>query len=127
MSENNIDSIEKGAFLEIGHSLTSLKIAHGLSPLMTQLPDLRDLTSLEKLDLSNNRLKSIGDNSFHFLKNLQVLELDDNQIEQLAKGTFQRDIHRQLEEVSMEFNSLKHISTHSFVDLEVWKLLKKKM
>jgi Leucine-rich repeat (LRR) protein len=119
LSENNIDNIEKGAFQEIGHSLISLKIAHGLSSLMTQLPDLRDLTSLKELDLSNNRLKSIGDNSFHFLKNLQVLELDDNQIELLAKGTFQRDIHQNLLEVSMEFNSLKHISTHSFVDLEV--------
>lgn len=119
LSENSIDNIEKGAFQEIGHSLISLKIAHGLSSLMTQMPDIRELTSLQELDFSNNRLKSIGDNSFHFLKNLEVLELDDNQIEQLQKGTFQRDIHQKLEEISIEFNSLKHISTHSFVDLEV--------
>ena len=124
LSENVIESIDKGAFLEIGHSLISLKIAHGLSSLMTQLPDLRELTSLEELNLCNNRLKSIGDNSFHFLKNLKVLELNDNQIEQLAKGTFQRDIHQKLEEVSIEFNSLRLISTHSFVDLEVCKIKK---
>lgn len=119
LSENSIDSIEKGAFVEIGHSLMSLKIAHGLSSQMTQVPDLRELTSLKMLDLSNNRLKSISDTSFHFLKELQMLELNDNQIEQLHKGTFQRDIHHQLEEVAFEFNSLRHISTHSFVDLEV--------
>lgn len=119
LSENSIETIEKGAFVEIGHSLVSLKIAHGLSPQMTQLPDIRELTSLTHLDLSNNRLKSISDFAFHFLKNLQKLELNDNQIELLAKGTFQRDIHQKLEEISVEFNNLRHISTHSFVDLEV--------
>lgn len=122
LSENIIDSIEKSAFAEIGHSLISLKVAHGLSSLMTQLPDIRELTSLKDLDFSNNRLKSIGDNSFHFLKNLEVLELNDNQIEQLQKGTFQRDIHQKLEEISIEFNNLKLISTHSFVDLEVCEM-----
>lgn len=119
MSENSIETMEKGAFQDIGHSLVSLKIAHGLSALMTQLPDIRELTSLTHLDLSNNRLKSISETSFHFLKNLQVLELNDNQIEQISKGTFQRDIHQKLEEIAIEFNSLRHISTHSFVDLEV--------
>lgn len=120
LSENSIDSIEKGAFQEIGHSLVSLKIAHGLSAQMTQLPnDIRELTSLKELDLSNNRLKSIGDNAFHFLKNLETLELNDNLIEQLQKGTFQRDIHQKLEEVALEFNSLRLISMHTFVDLEV--------
>lgn len=119
LSENSIDSIEREAFRDIGHSLEKLKIAHGLSQQLTQLPHLNDLTSLKELDLSNNRLKSISDTSFHFLKNLQVLELNDNQIEQLQKGTFQSDIHRQLEEIAIEFNSLRHISTHSFVDLEV--------
>lgn len=119
LSENTIDTIENGAFQEIGHSLVSLKIAHGFSSQMTQLPDLRDLTSLSELDLSNNRLKTISDTAFHFLKNLEVLELNDNQIEQLQKGTFQRDIHQKLEEIAMEFNSLRHVTTHSFVDLEV--------
>lgn len=128
LSENSIDNIDKGAFQDIGHSLMSLKIAHGLSAQMTQLPDIRELTSLRELDLSNNKLKTISDNAFHFLKSLEVLELNDNQIEVLAKGTFQRDFHQKLEEVSLEFNSLKTLSTHSFVDLEVcieWKSLRK--
>lgn len=125
LSENAIDNIDKGAFQDIGHSLMSLKIAHGLSAQMTQLPDIRELTSLRELDLSNNRLKTISDNAFHFLKSLVVLELNDNQIEVLAKGTFQRDFHQKLEEVSLEFNSLKTLSTHSFVDLEVCILVGK--
>ena len=119
LSENLIDSIEKGAFQEIGHSLVSLKIAHGFSSQMTQLPDIRELSNLRELDLSNNKLKSISDTSFHFLKHLEVLELNDNHIEALPKGTFQSDIHKELKEIVMDFNNLKHVVTHNFVGLEV--------
>lgn len=50
---------------------------------------MRHLTSLQQLDLSNNQLKTMSDTSFHFLKNLKHLELQDNRIEQVLKGTFQ--------------------------------------
>lgn len=119
LSENYLEIIEKGAFQEIGHTLISLKVARGLSPLMIQLPDLRELTSLEELDFSNNKLKAIGDTAFHLMKNLRLLKINDNQLEQLTKGLFQRDIHQKLEEIHIEFNSIRHISTHTFVDLEV--------
>lgn len=120
LSENMIDSIEKGAFHDIGLSLISLKISHGLSSSMSQFPEnLRELEALRKLDFSNNRLRTLNDLSFYFLKNLEIVNLNDNQIEVMPKGTFQSDVHRKLEEVSMEFNSLKNIITHSFVDLEV--------
>jgi Leucine-rich repeat (LRR) protein len=119
LSENSLDVIEKGAFQDIAHTLVSLKIAHGFSTNMQNLPDLRDLTSLEEINFSNNRLKNIDDYALHSNKNLKTLRLTDNQIEQIPKGIFQPDIHRKLEEVSLEFNNLRHISTHTFVDLEV--------
>lgn len=76
-------------FEQIGHSLISFKIAHGFTG--TSLPSdaLRHLTSLQELDFSNNKLTSMSDTSFHFLKNLRLLELHDNRIEQVMKGTFQ--------------------------------------
>lgn len=123
LSENSIDSIENEAFREIGRSLLSLKIAHGFSSQMSQLPLLKELTSLKELDLSNNKLKAISDTAFHFQSELEVLELNDNQIETLNKGTFQADIHQRLEEVSIEFNNLRHISTNSFVNLNVSEAL----
>lgn len=119
LSENSIGSIDKGAFQEIGHSLVSLKIAHGFAGQFNQFPDLKDLTQLEELDFSNNKIKSIGDTAFHALKNLRILELNDNQLDSIHKGTFQRDIHHQLEEIEMEFNQLRHINTHTFVDIAV--------
>lgn len=71
--------------------MLSLKIAHGFSREMTSLlPDvMMDLTSLEELDVSNNYLKTLSDTCFHFQRYLRVLEMHDNQIDQVVKGTFQ--------------------------------------
>lgn len=74
---------------QIGHSMISLKIAHGLTGTALPADAMRHLTSLQQLDLSNNQLKTMSDTSFHFLKNLKHLELQDNRIEQVLKGTFQ--------------------------------------
>lgn len=91
LSENRISQIENDAFTEIGHSLTSLKISHGFASSMMAFPTvpLRALTSLEELDLSNNYFKTITDTSFHLLHDLRTIELNDNAIEQIIKGTFQ--------------------------------------
>jgi Leucine-rich repeat (LRR) protein len=88
---------------------------------MTQIPTeaIKHLTAVEELDFSNNRLKTLPDTTFHFLKSLRILEMNDNQIDQLPKGTFQSEIHRNLEKVSLGFNYIRHISQHTFVDLEV--------
>ncbi|KAL3279501.1 hypothetical protein HHI36_017010, partial [Cryptolaemus montrouzieri] len=90
-SENGINNIEPNAFYDIGHSLISLKLSHGLSSNMQNIPSesLKQLTNLKELDLSNNKLKNVPDTSFHFLKKLVILELQDNNIENLQKGTFQ--------------------------------------
>lgn len=91
---------------------------------MTQLPvdAITHLTAIQNLDLNNNKIKSLSDTSFHFMRHLKVLEMNDNQIEQLSKGTFQSDYHSNLEEVAFAYNSIRHISQHTFVDLEVSSL-----
>lgn len=91
LSENQINQIDNEAFQEIGHSLTSIRISHGLASSVTAFPvkPLNALTSLRYMDLSNNRLKSVGDTSLHFMKSLRTLDFSDNQIEGVTKGTFQ--------------------------------------
>uniref|UniRef100_A0A182VVJ1 LRRCT domain-containing protein n=1 Tax=Anopheles minimus TaxID=112268 RepID=A0A182VVJ1_9DIPT len=120
LSENRIDSIEPDAFTDVGHSLVSLRASHGLGSQLVVFPieAFRKLTALEALDLSNNRLKAVGDTSFHLLRNLVSLELHDNQIDVLAKGTFQADIHTKLMMISLSYNNIKQLQTHTFVDLE---------
>ncbi|XP_037955244.1 chaoptin isoform X2 [Teleopsis dalmanni] len=122
-SENGIQSIENDAFVEIGHSLISLKISHGFSGTALPAEPMRHLTSLQELDFSNNKIQSMSDTSFHFLKNLRLLELHDNRIEQVLKGTFQGDIHSKLEEISFRFNHMTQVSQHTFFDLEALRKL----
>ncbi|XP_067012092.2 chaoptin [Anabrus simplex] len=119
LSENSISQIDPEAFSEIGHSLVSLKMAHGLASSMSRVPDeaLRPLVSLQELDLSNNKLRSMPETSFHFLRRMRILELQDNELEEVHKGTFQKDIHERLEEIYMSFNRLNSIPTHAFKDL----------
>nr|XP_023026888.1 chaoptin [Leptinotarsa decemlineata] len=119
LSDNSINTIENNAFTDISHSLTQLKLAHALSSSMSNVPTdaIKTLTSLRELDLSNNKLKTMPDTSFHFLHDLRKLELQDNIIEIIHKGTFQGDIHANLEEIYFSFNNIRAISQHSFVHL----------
>ncbi|XP_017770923.1 PREDICTED: chaoptin isoform X2 [Nicrophorus vespilloides] len=118
-SENAITAIEPEAFVDIAHSLISLRLSHGFSPSLTTIPaeSFKSLVNLQDLDLSNNRLKSMPDTCFHFLKKLRKLDLQDNVIEEVHKGTFQGDIHSNLEEIYLSFNQIKSIQQHTFVDL----------
>ncbi|ETN67288.1 chaoptin [Anopheles darlingi] len=119
LSENRIDAFEPDAFADVGHSLVALRASHGLGGQLTAFPAeaFRRLTALEALDLSNNRLKVLTDGSLHLLRNLVSLELHDNQLETLAKGTFQADLHTRLATVSLRYNSIRSIATHTFVEL----------
>ncbi|XP_046834184.1 chaoptin-like [Vespa crabro] len=118
-SENSISSIEDDAFSEVGNSLLTLRISHGLSNTITEIPNkpFKSLTNLQHLDFSNNKIKTMPDTSFHFLKRIKRIELQDNEIDAIPKGTFQGDIHSMLEEVNFAYNQIKSIQTHTFVDL----------
>ncbi|XP_069668870.1 chaoptin isoform X2 [Periplaneta americana] len=119
LSENQITQFENEAFMEVGHSLLRLRVSHGLDASVSNVPAeaLRPLVNLQHLDFSNNRIRVMPETSFHFLKRLQVLELQDNEIDTVHKGTFQGGIHGGLEELHLSFNTLQSVNTHTFVDL----------
>lgn len=77
--------------MQVGHSLLTLRMSNGLSDSTTELPSkpFKSLTNLQHLDLSNNRIKTMPDTSFHFLKRIKRIELQDNEIQEIRKGTFQ--------------------------------------
>ncbi|XP_039308071.1 chaoptin isoform X2 [Solenopsis invicta] len=118
-SENSISTIDDEAFSEVGHSLLTLRMSHGLSSTISEIPSrqLSSLTNLQHLDFSNNKLKSLSATSFHFLKRIKRIEFQDNEIANIPKGTFQGDIHSMLEEINFAFNQMKNLQTHTFVDL----------
>lgn len=94
-------------------------MARAFSSSVQNLPTeiLRTLVNLKDLDMSNNKFKTMPDTSFHFLKKLKNLQLHDNQIEVVHKGTFQGDIHANLETIYLSFNFIRSIHQHTFVDL----------
>ncbi|EZA58102.1 Chaoptin [Ooceraea biroi] len=120
-SENSISTIDDEAFSEVGHSLLTLRISHGLSSSISEMPNrsFKSLTNLQHLDFSNNKIRSLPATSFHFLKRIKRIELEDNEINDIPKGTFQGDIHSTLEEINFAFNQVKSLQTHTFVDLSV--------
>ncbi|RZF46767.1 hypothetical protein LSTR_LSTR002630 [Laodelphax striatellus] len=118
-SDSSISGIDVDAFQEVGHSLTSLRMSHALSNSLKVVPSdaLKPLSSLQSLDLSHNYLQTMPETSFHFLRRLRTLKLQDNRIDAVIKGTFQGDIHSSLEDLYLSFNKLSTVNTHTFVDL----------
>nr|XP_012137075.1 PREDICTED: chaoptin isoform X3 [Megachile rotundata] len=113
-SENSISSIEDEAFSEVGHSLLTLRIAHGLSSSISEMPNapFKFLPNLQHLDFSNNKIKSLPDTSFHFLKRIKRIELQDNEIDDIRKGTFQN--LPDLEFLDLSYNDLNEFDFASF-------------
>lgn len=76
---------------QVGHSLLTLRMSHGFSSSVSEVPNapFKFLTNLQHLDFSNNKIKSLPDTSFHFLKRIKRIELQDNEIDNIRKGTFQ--------------------------------------
>jgi Leucine-rich repeat (LRR) protein len=107
-----IERIESGSF----RSLSKLKKLDLSSNMLTAFPFLRELNNLETLKLKNNRIVSIDqlferrsnqtqailkylnlsqnkltcleDNSFSFLPSLEALHLNSNQIDSISLGAF---------------------------------------
>lgn len=82
--------------------MISLKLSHALAASINTLPTdaIKALINLEELDISNNRIKNMPDTSFHFLKKLKKLFVQDNIIEAVPKGTFQVFIHKDLHKLN---------------------------
>ncbi|KAG5897703.1 hypothetical protein JTB14_007541 [Gonioctena quinquepunctata] len=73
---------------------------------------LAKLKSLELLNLSNNKLKSVPFNSFNNLNKLQVLDLSDNQITTLENGALSGLYN--LKELNLKSNYLRNLNTQDF-------------
>ncbi len=73
---------------------------------------------LEMLDLSQNRIEDIFENSFIHLKKLMVLDLEANGLKYLTKGTF-----KGLNELNLKSNKLVDVEPDAFEDLSNLKFL----
>ncbi|KYN18187.1 Chaoptin [Trachymyrmex cornetzi] len=116
---SNLNTIKNHAFMHVGYSLLTLRMSHGLSSSISEIPNrpFKSLRNLQHLDLSNNKIRSLSATSFHFLNRIKRIELQDNEIDSILKGTFQGEIHSTLEEINFAFNQVRDLQTHTFIDL----------
>ncbi|XP_030368949.1 slit homolog 3 protein [Scaptodrosophila lebanonensis] len=87
ISSGEIKRVHKSAFLGIKGPLQALGLP-GNALLSVPWNSLSTLTSLERLDLSNNKIKALGPADFMGLSNLVYLELSNNQISSISQRTF---------------------------------------
>ena len=76
---------------------------------------LKDLNTLEFLDLNGNQLEVIADDAFDSLTKLKLLSLGGNKIEILTKKMFQNN--KELESVNLGKNRIREIEVGSFANL----------
>uniref|UniRef100_A0A8D8UD47 Protein toll n=1 Tax=Cacopsylla melanoneura TaxID=428564 RepID=A0A8D8UD47_9HEMI len=80
---------------------------------LTHIPRelFRDSRKISKLDLSNNGLHDLEENTFEFIKELADLDLSHNQLNNITNDIFSRgDIALSLEHLNLSHNKLKSIS-----------------
>uniref|UniRef100_A0A8D9F9P7 Protein toll n=1 Tax=Cacopsylla melanoneura TaxID=428564 RepID=A0A8D9F9P7_9HEMI len=93
---------------------------------LTHIPRelFRDSRKILKLDLSNNGLRDLEENTFEFIKELADLDLSHNQLNNITNDIFsRRDIKRSLEHLNLSHNKLKSIADKTFEKLYSLKSL----
>ena len=121
LSENRISKIENDAFVDIASSLTHLYMPNSLS--LSSLPSepFKKLLSVRSIDLSNNRITTVPADFFHSMKELAVINLQDNSIDKIEKHLFDRTPH--LVNLFFGFNYITTLETATFVDMPELKML----
>ncbi|XP_064547042.1 slit homolog 3 protein [Drosophila montana] len=87
ISSGEIKRVHKSAFLGIKGPLQALGLP-GNALLSVPWNALSTLSTLERLDLANNKIKALGTADFVGLGNLVYLELSSNQISSISQRTF---------------------------------------
>lgn len=125
LSSNHISRIEDNSFKPTTYSLQSLDLGNAFDSSVRQLPEaiFKQLSALEKLDLSNNRLQMIPSGLFYSQSELRHLNLQDNAIGKLEPGTFHSGHHKKLENIKMSFNRLTRLRAITFSKLQSLKYL----
>ncbi|CAF0981398.1 unnamed protein product, partial [Brachionus calyciflorus] len=102
----------------IKSNLTKLSLGFNLFESLLDSDTYENLlpSSLVELNLENNRLKQINDNSFENLFNLKYLNLESNEISAIAENSFKN--LRNLLVLNLKRNSIKHIPSRIFYTLD---------
>jgi Leucine-rich repeat (LRR) protein len=100
--------------LALFKSVINLKWAKGKFPSL-RAESFDGLINLMELDLKNNSIRYIVENTFIALAKLTKLSLDENNLEIVKSNTFNGLYN--LNDLSLEKNEIKHVDPYSFIGL----------
>lgn len=113
LKHNGIEWIHLRTFTSGLSQLQSIDLSHNrISNAVMVGRAIKDIPSLETLNLDHNSIEVLGEASFVDLPRLKELRLNDNLIEELHHGAFHRV--PSLKIVHLENNRLRHVSLASF-------------
>jgi Leucine-rich repeat (LRR) protein len=120
ISNSKIETISNDAFVGLEDKLITLTLQNTFLQLLPHL-QIQTLRALKTLDLSNNKLKSLPDNSFVNMQ-LSTIKLSDNDIT-ISDGAF-RGLESTLKNLNLKGTNLKtipkaiqNLSSLAFLDL----------
>lgn len=122
LSQNDINSFDNRAFANV-NGLEELRVNNGLS--LTRLPPqpMAFLVNLRKLDLSNNKLTFIQNECLRKMKNLVILNLQDNKIDELSEHQFSSEFTPLLKTIQLSFNEIRKIDRYTFHDIKTLRYI----
>ncbi|KAK4871472.1 hypothetical protein RN001_015596 [Aquatica leii] len=83
---------------------------------------LRIYYNLITLDLSSNKIQTLGNSNFEFQRHLKHLNLSDNEIDSLTKDSFKG--LRNLTELDLSYNRLEELPSATFHELHSLQVLR---
>ena len=119
LSKNRIRRIDPNSFRVLGRSLSSLNINNGLRMRTFPCTILAPLNSLINLNLMNNDIDSFSrpEDCFNSLIHVQNVALDFNSLKSLSTDLF-KPLSSELVSLSLSFNKITQIDSGTFNELD---------
>ncbi|XP_044761422.1 chaoptin [Coccinella septempunctata] len=117
LSRNLISNLNSNAFLGLESSLTHLDLSRNKISAFSGTP--LSLTKLKVLDLSENNLAQVTKGTFNLLSSLSHLNLSSNQLRSIPADLFQKATT--LESIDLSYTSLKVLPPQLFSKLNLLK------
>ncbi|XP_044012871.1 toll-like receptor Tollo [Aphidius gifuensis] len=119
LDSNKLTNIHRHTFINVS-SLQDFSLSGNE---LTTIPDtIRQLKLLKTLDLGNNKISSINNESFYGLNELYGLRLVDNKIENITRDTF--TTLPALQVLNLASNSIRHIEQSAFSSNSVLRAIR---
>ncbi|XP_076032645.1 chaoptin [Oratosquilla oratoria] len=118
LSFNRINDISSDSLIDVLNTLEILEISFGFY--RDDFPEevLKPLTSLQWIALDNNNFRTITETALYSFGELQYFNMDSNRLTHIPKTLFHQNVHKNLGDIRLAYNSIRSLDIHTFHNLE---------